>query len=266
MTAPAPKKRFGQNFLTEPRTARAIAEAATTPEGGTVIEIGPGTGALTAPLLERARVIAIERDPDLLPVLQEKFEAEIASGRLTLIEGDATAIDWPPLFGDGPAPHTLAGNVPYLITGRLIEIATSHAEHLEAVVFMVQKEVADRLAAAPGSKEYGALTVFTQAAFRVERLMVVRAGSFFPRPEVDSAVVRFTPERPRRAAETEPFRAAVKAAFGMRRKTLRNAWRDLNGWSSEEISARAAAAGISLDARGETLSVDQFAAMTAPRS
>ncbi len=87
----APKKRFGQNFLTEPRTARLIAEAATTPEGGTVLEIGPGTGALTAPLLERARVIAIERDPDLLPGLRDRFAADIDSGRLTLIEGDATA-------------------------------------------------------------------------------------------------------------------------------------------------------------------------------
>lgn len=261
----APKKRFGQNFLTEPRTARAIAEAATTPEGGTVLEIGPGTGALTIPLLERARVIAIERDPDLIPVLRDRFTEALAQGRLTLIEGDATAIDWPSLFGDGPRPHTLAGNVPYLITGLLIELATKAADHLDAVVFMVQKEVADRLTAAPGTKDYGALTVFTQAAFRVERLMVVRAGSFFPRPEVDSAVVRLTPERPRRALETDAFRAAVKAAFGMRRKTLRNAWRGLCGWSDEEIASRAAAAGISLDARGETLGVEQFQRMTSPR-
>ena len=259
----APKKRFGQNFLTEPRTARLIAEAATTPEGGTVLEIGPGTGALTAPLLSRARVIAIERDPDLLPGLRERFAPDIDSGRLTLIEGDATTIDWPPLLSPGPRPHTLAGNVPYLITGRLIELATACADALDAVVFMVQKEVADRLCAAPGTKDYGALTVFTQAAFKIERILTVRAGSFFPRPAVDSAVVRFTPERPRRALETDAFRAAVKAAFGMRRKTLRNAWRDLLGWSDAEIAARAEAAGIDLTARGETLSVEQFRAMTA---
>lgn len=261
----APKKRFGQNFLTDPRASRLIAEAATTPEGGTVIEIGPGTGALTAPLLDRARVVAIERDPDLLPVLRERFAAELDAGRLTLIEGDATAIDWPPLFADGPRPHTLAGNVPYLITGRLVEIATEQADHLDTVVFMVQKEVADRLVAEAGSKEYGALTVFTQAAFKIDRILTVRAGSFFPKPEVDSAVVRMVPERPRRALETEAFRAAVKAAFGMRRKTLRNAWRGLLGWSDEEIVARAEAAGISLGARGETLTVEQFRAMTAPR-
>lgn len=259
-----PKKRFGQNFLTDPRAARLIADAATTPEGGTVLEIGPGTGALTVPLAERAaRVIAVERDPDLLPVLRERLGAAADDGRVTIIEGDATAVDWPRLLEGGPRPHAVAGNVPYLITGRLIEMAVVAAEHLDAAVFMVQKEVADRLLARPGSKEYGALTVFTAAAFDVERVLVVRAGSFFPRPEVDSAVVKLSPTRPRRALETEAFRAAVKAAFGMRRKTLRNAWRGLCGWSDEEIAARAAAAGISLDARGETLSVEQFRDMTA---
>jgi 16S rRNA (adenine1518-N6/adenine1519-N6)-dimethyltransferase len=260
----APKKRFGQNFLTEPRTAARIAERATTPPGGTVLEIGPGTGALTAPLLERAGcVIAIERDADLMPGLRERFAAELDAGRLTLIEGDASAIDWPPLFVGRPPPHTLAGNVPYNITGLLIELAVDAADSLDAAVFMVQKEVADRLIAAPGSKEYGALTVFTRAAFSIERLFIVRAGSFFPRPDVDSAVVQFSPERPRRAAESPAFKSLVKAAFGMRRKTLRNAWRGVLGWSDQELATRAAAAGVSLDARGETLSVEQFRAMAA---
>lgn len=262
----APKKRLGQNFLTDPRAARLIAEAATTPEGGTVLEIGPGTGALTAPLLERAaRVVAVERDPDLLPVLRERLAPSLDAGALELVEGDATALDWRALLAEGPRPRAVAGNVPYLITGRLIEMAVDIAEHLDVAVFMVQKEVADRLLARPGTKEYGALTVFTAAAFDVERVLVVRAGSFFPRPQVDSAVVKLVPSRPRRAAETDAFRAAVKAAFGMRRKTLRNAWRDLCGWSSEELAARAAAAGISLDARGETLSVEQFRDLVSPR-
>jgi 16S rRNA (adenine1518-N6/adenine1519-N6)-dimethyltransferase len=258
--AVVPKKRFGQNFLTDPRAARLIAEAATTPEGGTVLEIGPGTGALTIPLAGRAaRVVAIERDPDLIPVLRERLAGASAEERVTILEGDATALDWPRLLEGGPRPHAVAGNVPYLITGRLIEMATNAADHIDAAVFMVQKEVADRLLARPGSKEYGALTVFTAAAFDVERVLVVRAGSFFPRPEVDSAVVKLVPVRPRRAAETEAFRAAVKAAFGMRR----NAWRHLCGWSDEEFAARAAAAGISLDARGETLGVEQFRDLTA---
>jgi len=124
---------------------------------------------------------------------------------------------------------------------------------------MVQAEVADRLIAAPATESYGALSVFAQAAFDVRRLLVVRAGAFYPRPEVDSAVVVLQPHATPRAEETDRFRAAVKAAFEMRRKTLRNAWRGLYGWSSAELEREAALAGISLDARGETLSVEQFA-------
>ncbi|MBK8256615.1 MAG: ribosomal RNA small subunit methyltransferase A [Polyangiaceae bacterium] len=258
----APKKRFGQNFLTDPNAAKKIADAAA-PAGGTVLEIGPGTGALTEPLLERAaHVVAIERDPDLIPVLHEKFESAIEGGRITLIEGDATALDWVSLLQRFPRPHAVAGNVPYLITGRLIEMATNIADHIDRAVFMVQKEVADRLLAQPGTKEYGALTVFVAAAFVTERVAVVRRGSFFPRPEVDSAVVQFTTVKPRRAVETDLFREAVKMAFAMRRKTLRNAWRGLGGWSDEEIAGRAEKAGISLDARGETLGVEAFWKMT----
>ena len=126
---------------------------------------------------------------------------------------------------------------------------------------MVQLEVADRLAAEPGSKTYGALTVFVRAAFRCAKLFNVGPGSFHPPPDVTSAVIRLEPERPRRALETDTFRAVVKGAFGTRRKTLRNAWRGVA--PLDVIAAAAAAAGISLDARGETLSVDQFAAMAA---
>ncbi|MEZ4296216.1 MAG: 16S rRNA (adenine(1518)-N(6)/adenine(1519)-N(6))-dimethyltransferase RsmA [Polyangiaceae bacterium] len=233
----APKKRFGQNFLTDPSAARKIAEAATTPEGGTVLEIGPGTGALTVPLIERAaQLVAIERDADLLPVLHDKLAGEVEGGRVALIEGD-DLLDWPSLLEGRLRPHAVAGNVPYSHRA-LIEMAIAAADALDVVVMMVQKEVADRLLAQPGSKEYGALTVFTRAAFDIERVLVVRRGSFFPRPEVDSAVVKLTPVRPRRALETEDFRAVVKAAFGMRRKTLRNAWRGIFGWSNEELAAR----------------------------
>ncbi len=255
-----PKKRFGQNFLVDVHAQRMIAEAATTPPGGTVVEIGAGMGALTRPLLERAaRVVAIERDRDLVPLLETDFEEPIAQGRLRLVEGDAMSLDWLELFADGPRPHIIAGNLPYLLTGPLIERATNLAEHVDRVVFMVQLEVADRLIAKPSTKQYGALTVFVQAAFDVRRVLTVRAGAFYPRPDVDSAVVALDPVRPRRADETESFRAAVRAAFGTRRKTLRNAWKSLYGWSKDELEAHAKEAGISLDARGETLAVDDFA-------
>jgi len=256
----APKKRFGQNFLADPHAARLIAEAATTPPGGTVLEIGAGLGALTRPLLERAaHVVAVERDRELVPILTVELAAAIASGKLTLVDGDALDVDWAASVASGPAPHTLAGNLPYLITGKLLERAVGLADQIERAVFMIQAEVADRLAAEPDTESYGALTVFVQAAFSVRKILTVKGGAFYPRPEVDSAVVLLVPHRPRRAAETQAFRSVVKAAFGARRKTLRNAWKGLFGWSKEELERHAAEAGISLDARGETLGVEAFA-------
>jgi 16S rRNA (adenine1518-N6/adenine1519-N6)-dimethyltransferase len=255
----APKKRFGQNFLADPHAARLIAEAATTPEGGTVLEIGAGLGALTRPLLARAaRVTAIERDRDLVPILAEELGDAVAGGKLAIVEADALDVDWGAAVATGPRPHAVAGNLPYLITGKLLERAVGLADAIDRAVFMVQAEVADRLAAAPGTEAYGALSVFVQAAFEVRKILSVKGGAFYPRPEVGSAVVLLVPHRPRRAEETPAFRAAVKAAFGTRRKTLRNAWKGIYGWSREELEARAAEAGISLDARGETLDVEAF--------
>jgi 16S rRNA (adenine1518-N6/adenine1519-N6)-dimethyltransferase len=255
-----PKKGFGQNFLVDPEAARRIAEAATTPAGGAVLEIGAGLGALTRPLLDRAgHVVAVERDRDLIPILREQLAAPIDAGRLTLIEADAAQVDWGSSLEALPRPHAVAGNLPYQLTGRLIERATQVANRIDCAVFMVQLEVAERLVAAPASADYGALSVFVQAAFDVRRLLVARAGAFYPRPEVDSAVVVLTPSRPRRAEETDAFRAAVRAAFSARRKTLRNAWKNLYGWSSEELQRHADEAGISLNDRGETLSVEAFA-------
>jgi len=261
----SPKKRFGQNFLVDVHAARTIAEAATSPAGGTVLEIGGGLGALTRPLLERAaRVVTIERDRDLVPMLREELAEAIAAGRASVVEADALLVDWAAELS-GPRPHVIAGNLPYQITGALLERATTLVDRVDRAVFMVQAEVAERLAAKPGSKAYGALSVFVQAAFEVRRLLTVRGGAFFPRPEVDSAVVVLEPWRPRRAEETEAFREAVRSAFGARRKTLRNAWRGLYGWSRDELEAHAEAAQISLDARGETLSVDDFARIASCR-
>lgn len=262
----SPKKRFGQNFLVDVHAQKMIAEAATTPVGGTVLEIGPGMGALTRPLLERAgHVVALERDRDLVPLLAEDFAEPIAQGRLHIVEGDAMAQDWGALLQGHPKPHVIAGNLPYLLTGPLLERATTLVDHVDRVVFMVQLEVAERLMAKPSTKEYGALTVFVQAAFEVRRVLTVRAGAFYPRPDVDSAVVALDPVKPKRAEETDAFRDAVRAAFGTRRKTLRNAWKSIYGWSKEELETHAAAAGISLDARGETLSVEAFARFAAQR-
>ncbi len=257
----SPKKSFGQNFLVAPGVVDQIARACVPDQekGRTrVLELGAGLGALTTALAERAAsVVAVERDRDLVPVLT----GELASfgDRVRVVEGDAQAADPRALLGghDAASPRVLCGNLPYQITGRLLERAVAFADDVERVVFMVQLEVADRLAAEPGTKAYGALTVFVRAAFRVRRLFTVSPGSFHPPPDVTSAVVLLEPERPRRAAETETFRALVKGAFGARRKTLRNAWSKVA--EPQRIAEAAEASGIRLDARGETLAVEDFA-------
>jgi 16S rRNA (adenine1518-N6/adenine1519-N6)-dimethyltransferase len=256
----SPKKSFGQNFLSDPNVSRKVAELAA---GGTVVEIGAGLGALTEPLLERAaRVVAVERDRDLVPILREAFADPIAEGKLDLVEADAKTVDFGALFASGPAPHVLAGNLPYQLTGPLLERTTAMAGTIDRAVFMVQAEVADRLLASPSSEAYGALTVFVSAAFDVARALNVGRGAFHPRPQVDSSVVVLTPLRPPRAVETDRFREAVRAAFSQRRKTLRNAWSSLA--PPDELAARAAAAGIDLTRRGETLSVEEFARFADP--
>ncbi|MGO9713109.1 MAG: 16S rRNA (adenine(1518)-N(6)/adenine(1519)-N(6))-dimethyltransferase RsmA [Polyangiaceae bacterium] len=260
----SPKKSFGQNFLVAERIVRAIAEACV-PEGelgrARVLELGAGLGALTSELLTRAaHVVAVERDRDLVPILSRALHVEVEAGKLTILEADAQSVNIPSLLGDG-GPRVLCGNLPYQITGRLLQLAVTSAAAVDRVVFMVQDEVAERLVASPGTKDYGALTVFVRAAFDVTRLFKVSRGSFHPQPDVTSSVVRLVPVRPPRAEETEAFRALVKGAFGMRRKTLRNAW---GGVASAETIARVAAeAQVSLDARGETLSVEDFARVAA---
>ena len=255
-----PKKSFGQNFLLDRNLCSRLAELAA-PEGAFVVEIGAGLGAFTAPLLARSRrVIAIERDRDLVPVLGAELAQAIDAGRLAVVEADAKAFDYRAAFAAESAPRALAGNLPYQITGPLLELAVSLSEVVERAGFLVQLEVADRLAATPGSEAYGALSVFVQAAYDVERALLVRRGAFLPQPNVDSAFVVLTPKRPPIARETDGFRRVVKAAFGQRRKKLRNAWAELA--PREALDAAAARAGVDLELRGEVLAVRDFARMT----
>jgi len=253
----SPKKSFGQNFLVDAKLAARVADLAMA-EGGTVVEIGAGLGALTEPLLERAaRVVAIERDRDLCPILREAFADPLQRGTLVLLEADAKTVDLGALAAEGPAPRVVAGNLPYQITGPILQAVTRVADRIDRAVLMVQAEVADRLAAAPGTAAYGALTVFVTAAFIVRRELKVAPGAFFPRPAVASAVVTLVPRRPPLAVENDAFRAVVKAAFAQRRKKLKNAWSKIA--PPAELARRAERAGIDLDKRGETLSVEQFA-------
>ncbi len=196
-------------------------------------------------------MLAIERDRDMLAVLEEELGD---CARFSVREGDATEVDLRALAAEH-GPLAVVGNLPYAVTGAILRNLTTHRHALSRAVVMVQREVRDRLLGRPGTKAYGALSVFVQASFAVAPVLKVPAGAFHPPPKVESAVVRLVPHAVPRAEETEPFREVVHAAFGTRRKTLRNALK--------RISAEAALekAGIDGARRGETLSIEELAAV-----
>ena len=253
-----PKKSFGQNFLTDANILEMIARACVPDEAkdqATVVEFGAGTGSLTAALVKRAKeVIAVERDRDLVPVLQSQFAESVR-----VIEGDAQTEPLEPLFEGATGLRVLCGNLPYQITGSLLQRAVQHAHLFDRAVFMVQLEVADRLLATPGNKTYGALSIFVQAAFDTKMVTKVSPQCFYPPPDVHSAVILLQRLSPPRAEETPLFRQLVRSAFETRRKTLRNSWKRIA--EQDTLEQATAESSISLKARGETLSVEQFAAM-----
>jgi len=245
---PPPKKSLGQHFLRDTRLLGRIADALEIAPGDTVLEIGPGPGGLTAQLADRAtRLIAIEKDRQLVPALLLRFPA------VTIVEADALEVDWHSLTA-GPAPVRITGNIPYNITTPLLEVALTPPRPT-VIVFLVQKEVAVRVAAAPGGSEYGALSVGVQAVARVERLFTVPAGAFHPPPKVDSAVLRLTPlDRPLVTdAEVLPFRRFVVGLFGFRRKQLLRSLRELTGLAPDTAASLLQAAEVEPTARAETL-------------
>ncbi len=249
-----PKRSFSQNFLIQPGAIAQIADAASE-LGRRIVELGPGLGALTHALLERGcHVLAVELDRDMVRVLREELADE---PRLEVRCGDAAEIDFQAYSNACGSKLVVTGNLPYQATGAILRQVVSHRAALTGAVLMVQREVRDRLVAAPATKEYGALTVFVRAGFEIDTLFRLRPGSFYPAPAVDSAVVRLLPREPLLAEETEAFRGVVRAAFQMRRKTLRNALRALG--DAERVSRALSSAGIDPRRRGETLSVEEFA-------
>jgi 16S rRNA (adenine1518-N6/adenine1519-N6)-dimethyltransferase len=251
---PHAKRRLGQHFLTDPRLLARIADALEAGPGDVVLEVGPGIGGLTAPLLQRAgRVIAIEKDRELIPLLRSRFPT------LDLIEADALELDWHRLVLPGEPRLLVTGNIPYNITSPLIDKALLPPRP-GRIVFLVQKEVADRVIAEPGTPDYGALSIGVQAVARAERLFTVSAGAFTPRPKVDSAVLRLTPlDRPLISDDQrESFRILVVGLFGFRRKQMLRGIREFTGWDAPRASELLAAAGIPGTVRPEVLSAAEF--------
>ena len=229
-----------------------------------MVEIGPGRGALTRPLLERGfRVLAIELDRALAAGLDERW----GTAGLEVLQADALEVALPP--ASPGEPLWVVGNLPYAITSPLLFQVLDQVEPagIDGMVFMIQREVADRLAAEPGTKAYGALTVGVRLVAEVERLFDVGAGAFRPPPAVMSAVVRLTPhvrfglDRARR----ERLRTLVQALFGQRRKQLQKSLRTLQGFSlsPEAVTGVAGRSGLDLARRPETLSPEEFLALDA---
>lgn len=256
-TLPPIRKSLGQHFLNDRRILTRIVDALDPQPTETVVEIGPGRGAMTEILRERAgRVVAIELDRALAARLRERYGD---GSNVRIVEADVLKVD---LAEVAQGPYTLVGNVPYYITTPILFHALRRPR-AERAVYLVQREVANRMRAAPGGNEYGALSVNLQALAKAEIVFRVPAGAFTPPPKVESAVVRITP-RPDPAVgevEEQPFREFVQAAFGFRRKQMRRVVREIQPMTPEQADELLVRARIDVNVRPETLTVEQFVAI-----
>ncbi len=245
------RKRLGQHFLLDLNLTRRIARAAAPLDQGIVIEVGPGPGGLTrALLLEGAsRVVAIEIDARAIAALKE-LQA-VAGGRLALVEADALEVDLATL---GPPPRRIVANLPYNVSTALLAGWLHQADQVAEMVLMFQKEVADRLAAAPRSKDYGRLSILAQHVCTVQRLFDVAPSAFVPPPQVVSSVVRLRPKAEHRLADLRPLEKVTAAAFGQRRKMLRSSLGSVFASPVDILTGL----GIPPTARAEELSVADF--------
>lgn len=254
------RKSLGQHFLTDPRLLARIAAATTAGPGDVVLEIGPGKGTLTEALLDTgATVVAIERDDRLSARLTRRF----AGRSFALVNGDALELSWSDLV----RPWTVqgmtwrvAGNIPYYITSPLLDVALTPPLPA-SVTFLVQKEVADRVVAAAGHRDYGGLSIGIQAVATPSLEFIIPAGAFTPAPKVDSAVLHLVPraEPLVRHDQIRDFRRLVTSVFSYRRKRMQKALREALGYDALRAAAVLAGAGIDPDVRAEVVTVEQFA-------
>lgn len=254
---PRPRKRFGQHFLVQPQVAQRIVSLAELRGGEAVLEIGPGRGALTDLLAGKARELwLIEIDRDLHLALSQRFAA---SPHVHVIEADALRVDYVTLLA-AVAPVVVVANLPYNIATPLLMRLLEHPQLFSRLILMVQREIADRLAAAPGNKTYGALSVMFQLVATVRTAVVIGPGSFHPRPKVDSAVIVIEPRLPPRfdRDQLRAVRRIVRAAFAQRRKQLGNALSSISDNAHHALEA----IGIDPKRRAETLTIEDFVALS----
>ena len=267
---PRSKPKLGQHFLNEEEYARRIVDALGDVSQSTVLEIGPGRGILTEQLAKQARrLIAVEMDRVLAAQLRLKFGMY---RNVEIIEADVLAVDIDSLFGPKPGlgrpgielkpePVKVVGNLPFYITSDIVLRLFKFAKYFESIVIMVQREVADRIAAEPGGREYGVLSATAQLHARVEKLFTVPPGAFSPPPKVFSTVLRLTmdPQQQRLGVVGDGFIDFIRLSFGQKRKTL---WNNLKGnYDNGQLKRALATAKVKPTARAETLSLDQSAAI-----
>jgi 16S rRNA (adenine1518-N6/adenine1519-N6)-dimethyltransferase len=258
-----PKKSLGQNFLTDGNiVSKILAAANIAPEDG-VLEIGPGRGALTLRLADMAgRLVAVEWDRDMVPLLAETLGRR---ENVTLVHGDILRVDFQTLLARCLPVWKVVANLPYNISSQILFKFIDNRELFSELVLMLQKEVGERLLAPPDTKEYGVLTVLCRLYFDIEKICIVKPGSFHPSPKVDSMVLRFRvlPGPRIDVGDELTFRRVVKASFAQRRKTLANCIRNMEpGLDATLLSRVFGGSGINGGRRGETLSLDEFALLT----
>ncbi len=245
------RKRFGQNFLTDPNIIERIIQSINPKEDERLVEIGPGLGALTCPLLSHTgKLDVIELDRDIIPKLRVNCGTR---GELNIHQGDVLQFDFNELLEAGKKLR-LIGNLPYNISTPIIFHLVNYAQQIHDMHFMLQKEVVQRLGASPGSEHYSRLSVMTQYYFKVSPLFLVPPEAFSPRPKVDSAIVRLRPHKtpPVEISDVEAFRKMINLAFSQRRKTLRNVLKGI--CTPEQFEA----AELDPGRRAEQLSLQEF--------
>lgn len=260
------QKKFGQNFLIDPHVLDKIIKASNITKEDCVLEIGPGIGSVTQALIENAgKVISIEIDNQLIPILTEQFGA---CENFRLVHNDVLKVDLAKLIKEeSPGKRIkVVANLPYYITTPIIMALLEHNLPIESITVMVQKEVADRMASGPGSKQYGAITVAMNYYCATELVANVPQNCFMPRPNVDSAVIKLTlhKEPPVEVKNQQQLLKIIKAAFSQRRKTLLNtlvANGEL-GIAKDKLKEMLDESGIGATTRGETLSLQEFARLS----